>query len=68
MSRTDVLISSLAAEGVSTDAMALVRLADTARARGVSPILIEVMTDDRAPIAPRVRAYGRVAARVAALV
>ena len=67
MSRTDVLISRLAAEGVATDAVAIDRLADTARARGVSTVLIEVMVDDRAPIAPRMRAYGRVASRVASL-
>ena len=67
MSRTDVLISRLAAEGVSTDANAICRLADTARARGVSSVLIDVMVDDGAPIAPRMRAYGRVAARVSAL-
>ena len=67
MSRTDVLISRLAAEGVATDAMAISRLADTARDRGVSPVLIDVMVDDGAPIAPRMRAYGRVSARVAAL-
>ena len=67
MSRTDMFLSRLAAEGVATDAGALRRLAETARSRGISPVLIDVMVDDGAPIAPRVRAYGRVSARVAAL-
>jgi len=67
MCRSDILIPSLVAEGVATDAGALRRLAETARARGISPVLIDVMVDDGAPIAPRIRAFGRISARVAAL-
>ena len=67
MLRTDALITRLAAEGVQTNPAALDNLATQARAQGVSEILVAIMTDATAPIAPRVRAFGRVSsARVRA--
>lgn len=60
------LFTILAAEGVTSDPASLARLADAARSTGVSEVLVSIMVDDRERVAPRVRAYGRVSAQVAA--
>ncbi len=55
----------VAESGVDVDPQALSALVDTARATEVSPVLIEVLTDETAPSNVRMRAFEKVSCYVA---
>jgi len=61
------LTEQVAASGIDSDRLGLLNLAHDARDLGVSTVLIEVMVDEDAPVAARLRAYGRVSSRTCAL-
>jgi hypothetical protein len=55
------------ADGIDADRVSLLLLGRDAREAGVSPVLIDVMTDEAAPEVARVRAFGRVSSRLFAI-
>lgn len=59
---------SINARGVAAVDVELLLLAHDARDLGVEPVLVDVMVDDEAPAVVRERAFGLVAARMAARV
>jgi hypothetical protein len=61
------LTDRVASNGIDADRLQLLNLAHDARDLGVSSVLVDVMVDEHAPIAARLRAYGRVSARACAL-
>jgi len=61
------LTEQVASNGIDADRVELLMLAHDARDLGVSPVLIDVMVDEHAPVAARLRAYGRVSSRTCAL-
>jgi hypothetical protein len=68
MHRRDLadLASELAADGFAGREAAVREVARAARAAGVAPVLVAVLTDEREPLVARWRAFGRVAAELAA--
>lgn len=65
---TSNLTELVSTRGIDADRVSLLRLANEAADQGVSPVLIDVMTDEQAPPPARMRAYGRVSSRYCALV
>lgn len=61
------LTERVASAGIDADRLQLLMLAHHAQDLGVSAVLIDVMVDETAPVAARLRAYGRVASRACAL-
>lgn len=55
------------ADGIDSDRVSLLLLGHDALEAGVSPVLIDVMTDEDAPEVARVRAFGRVSSRLYAI-
>jgi hypothetical protein len=64
---THRLSERVLADGIDSDRVNLLLLGHDALEAGVSPILIDVMTDEDAPEVARVRAFGRVSARLFAI-
>ena len=56
----------LASDGVTGHEAAVREVARTARRAGVSPVLVGLLADPRQPEVARLRAYGRIAARLVA--
>ena len=61
------LTEQVATCGIDADRIELLMLAHQAQDLGVSRVLIDVMIDEDAPAAARLRAYGRVSSRACAL-
>lgn len=61
------LTERVLADGIDSDRMSLLLLGHDALEAGVSPVLIDVMTDEDAPEVARVRAFGRVSSRLFAI-
>ena len=61
------LTEQVASRGIDANRLELLTFAHRAQDLGVSGVLIGVMVDEDAPIAARLRAYGRVSSRTCAL-
>ncbi len=63
-----VLGRTIAERGIDADPQGLRVLADAAQTAGISSVLTDLMVDTQAPTVVRVRAFGRVACAISALV
>lgn len=64
--RLEDLAHALAADGIGPHEVGLRQTARWARAAGVSSVLVDLLTDTEAPEVARMRAFGKVAAALAA--